>query len=82
VGRAADFTVSPSSTRRRVASESVGVSGWFSAHFTIEARSTGAARNPIMGSRPVALLLFAVNQLDDMIERFKANYYAKQFWPE
>jgi hypothetical protein len=28
------------------------------------------------------LFLFAVNQLDDMIERFKANYYAKQFWPE
>jgi hypothetical protein len=28
------------------------------------------------------LLLFAVNQLDDMIERFKANYYAKQLWPE
>jgi hypothetical protein len=28
------------------------------------------------------LFLFAVNQLDDMIERFKANYYAKRFWPE
>src|ERR1700674_3293433 len=53
-GRTDDFTVSPSSTRRRVASESVGISGWFSAHFTMEARSTGAARNPIMGSRPVA----------------------------
>jgi hypothetical protein len=40
--------------RRRVASERVGISGWFSAQLTMEARSTGAARNPIMGSRPVA----------------------------
>jgi hypothetical protein len=37
-----------------VASESVGISGWFSAHFTIDARNMGEARNPIMGSRPVA----------------------------
>jgi hypothetical protein len=28
------------------------------------------------------LFLFAVNQLDDMVERFKANYYAKKFLPE
>jgi hypothetical protein len=28
------------------------------------------------------LFLFAVNQLDDMIERFKSNYYAERFWPE
>jgi hypothetical protein len=49
-----DFTVKPSSTRRRVASERVGLSGWFSAHLTMDARNTGAARNPIMGSRPVA----------------------------
>jgi hypothetical protein len=54
VGRAVDFTVSPRSTRRRVASERVGISGWFSAHFTMEARNTGAAQNPVMGSRPVA----------------------------
>jgi hypothetical protein len=38
VGRATDFTVSPSSTRRRVASESVGISVWFSAHFTRSAQ--------------------------------------------
>jgi|ERR1700681_1786340 hypothetical protein len=25
------------------------------------------------------LFLFAVNQLDDMVERFKANYYAQKF---
>jgi hypothetical protein len=37
-----------------VASDSVGMSGWFSAHLTMDARNTGAARNPIMGSRPVA----------------------------
>jgi hypothetical protein len=48
------FAFNPSSTRRRVASESEGISGWYSAHFTIEARSTGDARKPIMGSRPVA----------------------------
>jgi hypothetical protein len=30
------------------------MSGWFSAHLTIEARKFGAARKPIMGSRPVA----------------------------
>lgn len=46
--------MSPNSTRRRVASERLGMSGWFSAHFTIEARNTGDARNPIIGSRPVA----------------------------
>ncbi len=28
------------------------------------------------------LFLFAVRQLDDMIERFKANYYAQKFLPE
>jgi hypothetical protein len=28
------------------------------------------------------LFLFAVSQLDDMVERFKANYYAERFWPE
>jgi hypothetical protein len=27
------------------------------------------------------LFLFAVNQLDDMINRFKAKYYAKEFTP-
>jgi hypothetical protein len=45
---------SPSSTNRRVASESVGISGCFSAHFTIEARRMGSARNPIIGVKPVA----------------------------
>ena len=27
------------------------------------------------------LFLFAVNRLDDMVERFKANYYANEFLP-
>jgi len=27
------------------------------------------------------LFLFAVSQLDDMVERFKANYYANEFLP-
>ncbi len=49
LARAADgclafvLTVSPSSTRRRVASESVGISGCFSAHRTIDARKAGSA---------------------------------------
>jgi len=47
------FTFSPSSTRRRMASESVGVSGCFSAHLTIEALITGSARKPIRGVMPV-----------------------------
>jgi hypothetical protein len=37
-----------------MASESVGLSGWFSAHLTIDARITGDARKPISGSVPVA----------------------------
>jgi hypothetical protein len=28
------------------------------------------------------LFLFAVNQLDDMVQRFRANYYAEEFPPE
>jgi hypothetical protein len=28
------------------------------------------------------LFLFAVNQLDDMVQRFRANYYAEEFAPE
>jgi hypothetical protein len=47
------LALSPSSTRRRMASESVGISGCFSAHFTIEARITGSARNPISGVVPL-----------------------------
>src|ERR1700733_4820856 len=53
-GLAGAFTVRPSSTKRRMASESVGVSGWFSAHLTIDARITGSARKPIIGALPVA----------------------------
>ena len=52
-GRAGALTVSPCSTSRRMASESVGWSGWFSAHFTIDARITGEARKAIKGSFPV-----------------------------
>jgi hypothetical protein len=37
-----------------MASDSVGLSGWFSAHPTTEARITGDARKPINGSFPVA----------------------------
>jgi hypothetical protein len=48
------FTLSPSSTSRRMASESVGVSACFSAHLTISARITGSARKPIIGVIPVA----------------------------
>jgi hypothetical protein len=48
------FAFSPSSTKRRIASERVGVSGWLSAHFTIAARVTGSARNPTIGVTPVA----------------------------
>src|SRR6266550_2697705 len=47
------FTFSPSSTRRRMASESDGVSGCFSAHRTMDARITGSARKPINGVMPV-----------------------------
>src|ERR1700682_3104136 len=47
------FALSPSSTRRRMASESEGMSGCFSAHLTIEARITGSARNPIRGVMPL-----------------------------
>ena len=28
------------------------------------------------------LFLFAVNQLDDMVQRFRARYYAEEFPPE
>lgn len=28
------------------------------------------------------LFLFAVNQLDDMVQRFRAHYYAEEFPPE
>jgi hypothetical protein len=45
---------SPSSTRRRMASDSVGMSGCLSAHRTIAARITGSARKPIIGVIPVA----------------------------
>ena len=60
------FAFSPISTSRRVASERVGRSAWCSAHFTIAARSTGDARKPIMGSRPVAGLprLFGLAFID------------------
>ncbi|WP_334362563.1 hypothetical protein [Bradyrhizobium sp. AZCC 1578] len=45
---------SPISTKRRIASDSDGLSGWSSAHLTTEARITGDARKPISGSFPVA----------------------------
>ena len=57
--RAADgcFTfvliVSPSSTSRRIASDSVGESGCFSAHLVIDARTSGSARKPTRGAEPV-----------------------------
>jgi hypothetical protein len=43
----------PISTSRRMASDSDGVSGWFSAHLTIAARIAGSARNPMSGLIPV-----------------------------
>src|SRR5437762_4234323 len=45
--------VSPSSTSRRMASDSVGVSGCFSAQLTIAARILASARKPIRGVTPV-----------------------------
>jgi hypothetical protein len=36
-----------------MASESVGMSGCFSAHLIMDARMTGSARNPISGVMPV-----------------------------
>jgi hypothetical protein len=47
------FAFNPSSTRRRMASESEGMSGCFSAHLTMEALIIGSARNPISGVVPV-----------------------------
>jgi hypothetical protein len=38
-----------------MASDSVGMSGCFSAHRTISARITGSARKPIIGVMPVAV---------------------------
>jgi hypothetical protein len=38
---------SPSSTRRRMASDSVGVSGWFSAHLMIAAKRGGSTSLPV-----------------------------------
>ena len=40
---------SPNSTRRRMASDSAGLSGWPSAHLTIDVRNVGEARKPING---------------------------------
>jgi hypothetical protein len=48
------FALSPSSTKRRVASESFGLSGCCFAHFSIAARRVASARKPIMGVIPVA----------------------------
>jgi hypothetical protein len=45
---------SPISTSRRMASESEGMSGWFSAQRIISARIAGSARKPIIGVIPVA----------------------------
>src|ERR1700730_2305272 len=47
------FTLSPSSTRRRTASESFGLSDCCLAQFSIASRSVGSARKPIMGVMPV-----------------------------
>jgi hypothetical protein len=43
---------SPNSTRRRMASESDGVSGWFSAHLMIAARVAESHRCPCDGIDP------------------------------
>ena len=48
------FALSPSSTRRRTASDRVGLSSCFSAHLTIAARVAGSARIPALGVTPVA----------------------------
>ena len=47
------FAFSPSSTRRRMASESFGLSGCCFAHFSIALRRAASARKPIMGVVPV-----------------------------
>jgi hypothetical protein len=48
------LALNPSSTSRRMASDSDGVSGWSSAQRTIDARIAGSARKPINGLMPVA----------------------------
>jgi hypothetical protein len=48
------FAFSPSSTRRRMASDKLGLSDWLSAHRTTDARIVGEARKPMSGSFPVA----------------------------
>jgi len=48
------FTVSPSSIRRRMASDLAGLSGSRSDHSSILSLISGGMRNAIMGSLPVA----------------------------
>jgi hypothetical protein len=48
------FAFRPISTRRRMASDSFGLSGCDFAHFSMEVRSSVSALKPIIGRAPVA----------------------------
>ena len=54
VGFRSCFTVRPSSTSRRIASENFGVPGCFSAHLTTAPRNSAGSRMAVTGSCPVA----------------------------
>jgi hypothetical protein len=71
----ARFCAAAAKTRAEVA---------LSAQTTIEKRSKAYRdMEPYVGDLVrAALFLFAVSQLDDMAQRFKANYYKNEFPPE
>jgi hypothetical protein len=67
------FTLSPSSTRRRMASERLGSSSCLSAHVSTAARRGGGNLNAVIGSFPVAgrpRLFLGITLFDFAINRY------------